>query len=116
MAYEIPQQLQYEEKIIFGLTFNQLIYASIFIFPAIVIFMKTHLNLYFKIFLATLLISFGCLFMFFNFSSYLKNLISWLQFREISLADPKMKEFFAINKIENGVIYVSKTKAVKETK
>jgi len=32
--YEIPQQLEYKEKIVFGLTFPQIAYALIF-FPII---------------------------------------------------------------------------------
>ena len=38
MTYQIPQQLQYKEKIMFGLTFKQLAYASIFGFIAFVFF------------------------------------------------------------------------------
>ena len=30
MAYQIPQQLEYKEQIIFGLTLRQVIYAIIF--------------------------------------------------------------------------------------
>ena len=59
MPYEIPQKLQYEEKIIFGLTFRQLIYAAIFIVPALFIFLKTNLNIYLKIIIAFTLLSFA---------------------------------------------------------
>lgn len=110
MPYEIPQQLQYEEKIMFGLTFKQLIYAAIFIVPALIIFLKTNLDIYIKIFIATILIGLGSLFMFFSFSSYLSELLTWFKFREIFLMEPKMIQFLGIEKIENGVVYVWKTK------
>jgi hypothetical protein len=110
MPYEIPQQLQYEEKIIFGLTFKQLVYALLFASPALIIFFKTNWNIYVKASITTIFLGLACLFMFFNFSSYFKNLISWARFREISLMDPKMIQFLGIEKIENGVVYVDKNK------
>lgn len=110
MPYEIPQQLQYEEKIIFGLTFKQLIYGAIFVIPALIIVLMTKFNLYIKVFIAMNLVGIAVLFMFFNFSSYLRSLISWLKFRQVSLMQPKMIQFLGIEKIENGVVYVSKNK------
>ena len=110
MPYEIPQQLQYEEKIVFGLTFRQLIYALIFGLPAILIFIKTHLEIYLKVLLGGGLIGIACLFMFFNFSSYIRNMISWLKFREVSISQQKMFQFIGIKKIQNGNVYVSQTK------
>ena len=106
MAYEIPQQLQYEEKIIFGLTFKQLFYGVIFLLPSLYIFMKTGFGLYIKLFLGTLLIGIACLFMFFGFEAYIRNMLSWLKFRKASHMDPKMIKFLGIKKIENGVIHV----------
>lgn len=108
MAYEIPQKLQYEEKIIFGLTFKQIIYASIFLLPALLIFVKTKINFIAKIILATLLVALGILFMFFNFQSYIKNISQWYKFREVNYTDRKMKEFIGVDKVENGVIYARK--------
>lgn len=110
MPYEIPQQLQYEEKIVFGLTFKQLIYALIFGLPAILIFMKTHFSIYLKVILGAPLIGLACLFMFFNFLSYIRNMTSWFKFREVSINDPKMIQFLGIEKIKDGNVYVSQTK------
>ena len=110
MSYEIPQQLQYEEKIIFGLTFKQLFYAAIFGLPTIFIFFKTRLDIYIRATFAVLLLGIASLFMFFNFSSYLKNIMGWAKFRELSRMDPKMIQFIGIEKIQNGVVYVGKTK------
>ena len=110
MPYEIPQQLQYEEKIIFGLTFKQLFYVAVFIVPALIIFLKTNLSIYIKLLIGSNLIGLACLFMFFNFSTYLMNLVSWLKFREAWLMEPKMIQFLGIEKIENGVVYVWKGK------
>lgn len=110
MPYEIPQQLQYEEKIIFGLTFKQLLYAAIFIIPALAIFLRTKLDIFLKIGIGIILVGIASLFMFFNFASYMKDMLSWLQFREVKLMDPKMIQFLGIKKIDKEVVYVSKTK------
>src|SRR3989344_2951282 len=46
MAYEIPQELEYKEKIIFNLTFSQLVYAIIFLpFLALILKMDVMKNL-----------------------------------------------------------------------
>ena len=112
MPYEIPQQLQYEEKIIFGLTFKQLLYAILFLSPATIIFFKTHLNIYLKSTLAAILAVIAALLMFFDISSYFRNMIHWLRFREVSIMDQKMIQFLGLEKIENGVVYVSKNKKI----
>ena len=110
MPYEIPQQLQYEEKIIFGLTFKQLLFAILFLGPAIIIFFKTHLNIYVKSAFAAILAFIAILFMFFDISSYFRNMFHWMRFREVSIMDLKMIQFLGLEKIENGVVYVSKNK------
>ena len=109
MAYEIPQQLQYEEKIIFNLTAKQLGYASATILPAFLIFLKSGLGFYIKIIIGAALIGIGSLFMFFDFSSYLKNLLAMAMFREVNAKDKKMMGFLGLNKIKDGIIYVNKT-------
>ena len=110
MPYEIPQQLQYEEKIIFGLTFKQLMYAAIFILPALLIFLKTNLNMYVKISIGMVLVGMGVLFMFFNLSSQIMNFVAWFRYREFFLMDESMIQFIGIEKIEEGVVYVWKGK------
>ena len=116
MSYEIPQQLQYEEKIIFGLTFRQLFYAAIFGIPCIIIFFKSKIDIYIKVIITSLLLGIASLFMFFNFSSYIKNILSWTKFREMRMMDSKMIQFLGIAKIQNGVVYVNKTKRTAESK
>jgi hypothetical protein len=106
MAYEIPQKLQYEEKIIFGLTFRQLVYALIFLVPSLVIFLKTSFNIFIKLAICAVLISLGVMFMFFNLSRLIKNFLAWKKFRLALLMDEKMKEFLGIKNIENGILYI----------
>lgn len=107
MVYEIPQKLQYEEKVIFGLTFRQLSYAAVFLLPTLLWFMKSKLNIYLKASICTVPITIAVLFMFFNFKEYLKNIITWSKFREVFITDDKMFRFIGIEKVIGGVIYVS---------
>ncbi|MBI2657616.1 PrgI family protein [Candidatus Woesearchaeota archaeon] len=116
MSYEIPQQLQYEEKIIFGLTFKQLIYACIFGIPCLLIFFKSKIDIYIRAVIAMVLLGVASLFMFFNFSTYLKNILNWFKFREIRHLDLKMVQFIGIEKIQNGVVYVCKDKKYPKKK
>ncbi|MBS3162414.1 PrgI family protein [Candidatus Woesearchaeota archaeon] len=45
MAYEIPSQLEYQEKIIFGLTFKQSMYAVIFGIIDFILFFKINTSI-----------------------------------------------------------------------
>ena len=96
MPYEVPQQLQYEEKIIFGLNFKQLLNAIIFFPVGLMIFFKGPFNIYVRIFLGLIPIIIGGLFMFFDLSNWISSVREWLKFREAFLMDPKMKHFLGL--------------------
>ena len=72
MSYQIPQQLEYKEKIIFGLTFKQLGYAFLFGGIALLLFFKLPFGLYINGVISFLFTFVGTLFMFFNFDKFLK--------------------------------------------
>ncbi len=80
--YEIPQQLAYKEKIVFGLTFEQLLYALIFL-PIAIIFFKMNIPLQVKVFLILIPVSLAAGFMFFDLKSKIKNWYWWFKFRDI---------------------------------
>jgi hypothetical protein len=102
--YEIPQQLAYKEKIVFGLTFPQLAYALIF-FPFVFSFLfKINANIYVRVFLASIpgLLASG--FMFFDLSTHLKNWHTWFKLRELKEPE-KIKSALGIVEIKGGFIY-----------
>ena len=106
--YEIPQQLEYKEKIIFGLTFTQLIYALIF-FPIIfVIIFRIHASLAIRVTIAFFPFLLGCGFIFLNLSFHLKNWFIWFKSREVKTKQ-KMEKWFCIKEIKNSLI-VTKNK------
>ena len=104
MSYEIPQQLEYKEKIIFGLTFPQLLYALIFSPLALALLFKTPYALPYRISLALIPSAVACIFMFTNVPKQGKNWLKWLKWRKFTIHDKKMKEFLNIQDIKDGVI------------
>ncbi len=80
MSYEIPAELEYKEKIMFGLTFMQLTYALFFIFILLVV-VKSGFNYYVKLFIASLIIGLACLFMFFELFSKIKEIYHFFKYR-----------------------------------
>src|SRR3989338_9121273 len=76
MPYEIPAELEYTEKIVFGLTFKQLVIAIPFLLLIFILF-KSGLNLYATGILSTLLAALAASFMFFSFDKKLKSFILW---------------------------------------
>ena len=104
MSYEIPQQLEYKEKIIFGLTFEQLLYAIIFSPLAIALLLKTPFPLYIRISLALIPSGLAGMFMFTNIPKQIKNWAKWLWWQKIDINHPKMKQFLEVEKIDGDII------------
>lgn len=106
--YEIPQQLEYKEKIIFNLTFGQLIYAFIFLPIAFFIFFNLNVNIYVRFLLALIPVLIAIGFIFFNLLDHTKNWLEWFKFREIS--GEKIRKLFDIKEIKNDLVFTGKNK------
>jgi len=100
--YEIPQQLEYKEKIVFGLTFGQLIYALIFL-PIAIIFFRMNIPMPVKVFLISIPVSLAAGFMFFDLFYKIKNWYWWYKFRKINDYE-KLKNIFGAEIRENLII------------
>jgi len=111
MTYQIPQQLEYNEKIMFGLTFKQLAYAFGFGFICIMLFKFISFE-YIMYPLVMLFAVTGVCFIFFDLESYIKNYWIFLKFRKVSNGNPKLNEFIGIKAIENNLIIDSKDKKI----
>src|SRR3989344_917036 len=107
MAYEIPQELQYKEKIIFNLTFSQLGYAFLFI-AIIVLIAKSNLGLNVKLTIAVFPAVLGILFIFFNFSSNLRNFFYWIRFRKATTMSIKMVKYLGLKDIKDNLVEIRK--------
>jgi type IV secretory pathway VirB4 component len=111
MTYQIPQQLEYQEKIMFGLNFRQLLYAFIFGLIAIILF-KLSPNSYVGIGLALIPSFIGVFFIFFNLDRVVKDYYYFLRFREAKKGDKRLKDFIGVKEIINNVIITNKDKKI----
>lgn len=110
MAYQIPQQLEYKEKIMFGLNFKQLAYAFIFGFIAFVNFKL--ISSYAGFVIALFWICLGICFIFFDFESRIKDYWHYLKSRKIELTNKNIHSFFGIKEIKDSLIITSKNKKI----
>ena len=106
MTYEIPQELEYKEKIVFGLNFEQLVYLLLFGFVILVILFKLDLNQELKVFLSTLVGVIAICFMFFNLRQKIKDFWDWYKFREFRVAGVRMKRLIPEINIQNNILEV----------
>jgi hypothetical protein len=109
MAYQIPQQLAYQEKIMFGLTFKQLLYAFLFGTISLLIFRKIS-NLTLGIILATIPSVIGLGFIFFDLEEKIKNYYLYCKLRKSE--NKKLAELFGIKEIKDNLIITSKNKKI----
>ena len=107
--YEIPQQLEYKEKIIFGLTFGQLMYGLMFFPIAFAFFFRLNAPLPVRVFLTFIPVSLSAGFMFFNLSSKIKDCYYWFKFRKIDTKE-KINKIFGLKEIKDNIILTAKNK------
>ncbi len=106
--YEIPQQLEYQEKIVFGLNFKQLAYAFGF-FPIIFfLIFKLNTSISIRIFLAMYPTALAVGFIFFDLENKLKKWILWYKLRDPN--KEQIGKFFNIKKIDENLIHTTKNK------
>ena len=115
MAYKIPQQLEYKEKIMFGLTFRQLIYALIFGTLSLLFF--KNINNFYVAFVFIMISSLtGIAFMFFNLEEMIKNYLIYFRFRELKKGDEKLEKFIGVKEVKDDLIITSKNKRISVLK
>ena len=89
--YEIPQQLEYKEKIVFGLTFKQLAYAFAFFPIVFYLIFKLNASIAVRVFLAIYPTLLAVGFIFFDLENKLKTWVKWFNLRDISKKRKKTK-------------------------
>ncbi len=107
--YEIPQQLEYKEKIVFGLTFEQLAYAFLFFPIAFLILFRLNINLYARVFLAIFPCTLAVGFMFLDFKKHLKDWFIWYRYRIIN-SQMQMQKLFGIKQIKDDFLFTKDKK------
>lgn len=103
MGYEIPQQLEYKEKIMFGLNFKQLVYLFVFAPIIIGIFFKTRLHLAFRIPIMTFFAGLAIGFIFLDLDKHLRNWCRWYTSKRIE-KQHKLAAFIPVKEITNDIV------------
>lgn len=103
MTYEIPQQLEYKEKIMFGLIFKQLAYLFIFAPMIAFIFFRTDWHILAKVVLSTKLAALAIGFIFLNLDWHLRNWLHWFTSRKIE-KQHKLAKFIPVKEIKDDLI------------
>ncbi|MFQ5621303.1 MAG: VirB4 family type IV secretion system protein, partial [Candidatus Nanoarchaeia archaeon] len=103
MAYEIPQELQYEEQIMFGLTTKQLLISLPFI-PFAIIPFKLDLHIFGQVVLALIPVSLAGVCMFTQLPKQFWNWWTWRANRYFFLDSLKMRDLLEVKKIEKTVV------------
>ncbi len=108
MAYEIPQALKYEEKVLFGLTIEQFAYVAIAALLAAVIYLRVDsVSMNIKIVAMALIAMGGMGFAFFDFRTYLTNLFSFYQSpRSEGYLDAKTKNFVEVREVKDDMVFM----------
>ncbi len=114
MSYEIPQSLQYKERIIFNLTLDQLLYATGFGIASFLVYAKTHFSIPARISLALIPASIGLMFMYLNLWQRISDFYAWFKFRKATMFDDRMKKYLKLNAIENSCYYVQTKQGEKK--
>lgn len=109
MSYEIPQQLEYKEKIMFGLNFKQLAYLFIFAPIIITIFFKTNLHIAVKIPIISMLSGLAIGFIFLDLDKHVRNWYYWYKSKIIQLPN-KLGEFIPFEEVEEDIILANNRK------
>lgn len=111
MPYQIPQQLAYKEKIMFGLTFKQLGYALLFGALSLLFFKRID-NIYLKFILVILSSALGVGFMFLNLAEILRDYWIFFKFQKEVKGSKKLTKFLGFKDIKDDVIINSKDKKI----
>ena len=113
MSYEIPQKLEYEEKIMFNLTFKQLLYALPFAFLILVVFARTHFSTLTKLIISFVISIVASLFMFLNFGEMIKVWFYFLMNKTLSNNQlRKYHKFIEFRAIKDSYIYCEDKKKI----
>lgn len=106
MAYEIPQNLKYEEKIVFGLTLKQFGWITLFGILAVIIFLKTPISFYAKIVIAITLVGIGFSFAFLNLFTHIKILKKYFGLTKAGYLQPQLDSFMEVKEIKDNAIFL----------
>ena len=110
MSYQIPQQLEYKEKIMFGLTFKQLLYAFGFGTIALLCLKRipSPINIYVALFPSIA----GVCFIVLDLETKIKVFIEYLKNRSLEKGSPRLKKFVGVKTFKSNYFVTDKDKKI----
>lgn len=102
MTYEIPQSLQYKERIVFNLTMEQFIYAASAGLLAFLVYAKLPFSPITRIAIASIPLAIAIPFMYFDLWNKIIDLWSWYRFRQCSMFNPALKKYLQLKAVEKN--------------
>jgi ABC-type dipeptide/oligopeptide/nickel transport system ATPase subunit len=100
MTYEVPQSLQYKERIVFNLTLEQLLYASVSGLLGFFLYAKLPFSLYTRIGIGLIPVGIGVMFMYLDLRKKISDFWAWFKFRKATMFDSAMKQYLKLKAIE----------------
>jgi type IV secretory pathway VirB4 component len=100
MSYEIPKELKYQEKMMLGLTFKQVMYGLITLLIVGITCTKD-IPVISKIVFSTIPTTIALIFMFTNWPYELLFVFDWLSFQNLSPLSYRMKKYLSVTKIND---------------
>lgn len=108
MSYDIPPPLQHKEKIVFGLTFEQLGYAAPAFLLIFLLVFKSGLPIAISGTIGILIAVVAVLFMFFDAKNKLLYYVTYFRKREVQINNQTLHEIVDIERIETSVVKSAK--------
>ena len=113
MAYEIPKNLKYQEKILFNLSIWQSLWVGLFGFLVFTVVFKTPLIFELKIVLSIFLALLGIGFAFFDLKNHLAVLAGFLlKPRQLGYLDRRVNNFLEVKKIESNAVFLKDNSSI----
>jgi len=111
MTYQIPQQLEYKEQIMFGLNFRQLVYGAIFGILCLVFF-KLNIIQQVKITLIAITMLSGIGFIFFDFEKHIGDYFEFFKSLKVITVPNRLLKTLNIKSIEDDLINMQNGKRI----
>jgi len=107
LAYEIPKNLKYEEKILFNLSIWQALWVGLFGVLVVIIFFRTPLIFEIKVVVGIFLGLLGIGFAFLDLKKHLQTVLGFfLKPRQAGYLDKKVNNFLDVKKIGDDTVFL----------
>jgi len=102
MSYEIPQKIQYKERIVFNLTLEQFGYAVLFVVTGFMAYNKLPLIYWARVAIGVGIASLSLGFMYLDWLRKILDWWAWRRFQKATIFDKSMKDLLRLDAVEQS--------------